>query len=93
MSEALPITNAPEAITLSAPAVDKLLLSIDDLARLLGLSPRHLRRLDCKRSLPGRVTLGRRVLFQAEEVRHWVAAGCPAPEAWAALQRRKERGR
>ena len=79
-----------------AAAPDKLLLDIPDLAGMLNLSVRHLRRLDACGDIPGRVEAGRRVLFQAEVIRDWVRAGLPDRDRWAALQKRSlgtERGR
>ena len=58
-------------------AEETLLLDIAGLARLLNLSVRHLRRLDASGDIPGRVTSGRRVLFQVDIIRDWVRAGMP----------------
>jgi hypothetical protein len=48
---------------------EPLLLDMAQLARLTSLSVRTLRRLDCGRDIPGRVAVGRRVLFQTEIIR------------------------
>lgn len=71
---------------LAVPIADKLLLDIADLAALTSLSVRTLRRMDACRDIPGRVAVGRRVLFRAEAVREWVRAGLPDRDRWAALQ-------
>ncbi len=55
---------------------------------MTSLSVRTLRRLDSSRDIPGRVVVGRRVLFRMEVIREWVAAGLPDAGDWAALQRR-----
>ncbi|MCI0462087.1 MAG: hypothetical protein L0Z62_34475 [Gemmataceae bacterium] len=82
-----PPTHA--AMDKSAPsAADRLLIDMAELARLTSLSIRTLRRLDASRDIPGRVAVGRRVLFQTEIIRDWVRAGLPDREQWAALQRR-----
>jgi predicted DNA-binding transcriptional regulator AlpA len=67
---------------------DKLLIDMAELAQLTSLSVRHLRRLDSSRDIPGRVAVGRRVLFQTEIIRDWVRAGLPDRDEWALLQRR-----
>jgi predicted DNA-binding transcriptional regulator AlpA len=36
--------------------------------------------------IPAPVKLGGRTLWRAEELRGWVAAGCPARRTWEALQ-------
>jgi hypothetical protein len=56
-------------------AIEPWLLGFAELARLTTLSQRHLRRLDADRLIPGRLTVGRRVLFSAEVVRTWVRDG------------------
>ena len=94
MPETLPIQaappgRAPEGAALSP--LDKLLIDVDELARLTSLSVRHLRRLDSSRDIPGRVVHGRRVLFQTEVIREWVRAGLPDRDHWAGLLKRNGR--
>ncbi len=62
--------------------VEPLLTDVKGLQRLTSLSVRTLRRMDSAREIPGRVTVGRRVLFQVEVIREWVRAGLPGPERW-----------
>jgi predicted DNA-binding transcriptional regulator AlpA len=73
------------------PDRDKLLIDMAELARLTSLSVRTLRRMDAARDIPGRVAVGRRVLFQTEVIREWVRAGLPGREHWAALSGRNGR--
>jgi hypothetical protein len=84
-----PITATPlrQAADASTPA-DKLLIDMAELAHLTSLSVRHLRRLDSSRDIPGRVAVGRRVLFQTEVIRDWVRAGLPCSDQWLALLKR-----
>jgi hypothetical protein len=70
---------------------DKLLIDISDLSGLTSLSVRTLRRMDSCRDIPGRVRVGRRVLFQTEIIREWVRAGLPGSEQWAVLQKRNSK--
>jgi hypothetical protein len=67
---------------------ERLLNDMEWLAQVTNLSVRHLRRLDASRDIPGRVTVGRRVLFQTEVIREWVRAGLPGRDQWASLHRR-----
>lgn len=85
----IPPAQSPDAAPVSP--LDQLLIDMGDLARLLGLSVRHLRRLDSSDDIPGRVAHGRRVLFQTEIIRDWVRAGLPDRDHWAALQKRNGR--
>jgi hypothetical protein len=86
----IPLPPAGDTPAADAP-LERLLLDMADLAGLLGLSVRHLRRMDCVGDIPGRVTVGRRVKYQTEIIREWVRAGLPDRETWAALQRRNGR--
>jgi hypothetical protein len=65
-----------------------MLIDLPALAPLTSLSLRTLRRMDASRDIPGRVVVGRRVLFQTEVIREWIRAGLPDADQWAALQRR-----
>jgi predicted DNA-binding transcriptional regulator AlpA len=55
--------------------VEPLLVDGAEVARLTSLGLRTIRRLDNRRAIPGRVTVGRRVLFRLDVIRQWVAAG------------------
>lgn len=66
----------------------KLLIDMSELAHLTSLSVRTLRRLDASRDIPGRVAVGRRVLFQTELIREWARAGLPGRDQWAGLLKR-----
>jgi predicted DNA-binding transcriptional regulator AlpA len=83
---ATPPGQVPVAATPSPG--DKLLIDVAELSRLTSLSVRTLRRMDSARDIPGRVVVGRRVLFQAEIIREWVRAGLPGRKDWEALCRR-----
>jgi hypothetical protein len=73
----------------ACPVANKLLIDGAELAQLTSLSVRHIRRLDSSRDIPGRVVVGRRVLFQTEIIREWVRAGLPGRDQWAALLKRQ----
>ena len=67
-----------------------LALSAADLARTLGVSLRHVRRMDSAGHLPKPVRLGRAVrwaLHGPGGIQAWLAAGCPDRATW---QRMKE---
>jgi excisionase family DNA binding protein len=71
------------------PAPDKLLLSAEEVAGLLGFSVRHVRRLDSADQLPAPVRPGggRAVKWRREDIEGWVAAGCPDRRTWEALRK------
>ena len=64
-------TRARTAEILSA----KILIDVKTLATLLSLSERSVRRLDATRQIPGRVTVGRRVLYRTDEIQAWIDRG------------------
>jgi len=52
------------------------LLTVPQVARLIGLAPRTLWRMIPEGRTPETVRVGRHVLFKALEVTQWVEAGC-----------------
>ena len=59
-----------------------LLLTAEDVGRELQVSLRTVRRLDMEGKLPEPVHVGRAVRWRREEVRAWIAAGCPTRDHW-----------
>jgi len=68
-----------------------LLIDATGLAKLLGLSLRTVRRLDCSGKLPRPVRIGGAVRWRVEEVTAWLDADCPGREQWQTL--RNSRGK
>ncbi|MBX9681854.1 MAG: helix-turn-helix domain-containing protein [Gemmataceae bacterium] len=54
-----------------------LLITADEVARLLNLSKRTLWRLLSAGKLPAPVRLGNAVRWRREEIRQWISQGCP----------------
>jgi predicted DNA-binding transcriptional regulator AlpA len=65
-----PITAAP---------AEPLLITAEELARLLHISLRTLWRLRSAGRLPEPVRIAGMVRWRVDEIKNWVAAGCPAP--------------
>jgi len=57
------------------------LLDVNHVARLLSCAPRTVYRLADAGKLPRPVKLGALVRWRADELRQWVADGCPAVRA------------
>jgi predicted DNA-binding transcriptional regulator AlpA len=55
-------------------------------ARIAGISPATWSRLRASDKVPAPVRLGGRVLWRVEELRAWIAAGCPDGQKWRALR-------
>ena len=66
--------------------VEPLAVSGPEAARLVGVSSRHWARLDARGLAPAGVRLGRRRVWTLEELRAWLAAGCPSRDSWDALR-------
>lgn len=64
------------------PSVTAALLAADEVAQLLAVSPKSVRRMDLVGRLPRPVRLGRAVRWRHEEILDWVAAGCPPRDQW-----------
>lgn len=58
--------------------------SVRTVAKLLECSPRHVERLDAAGKIPAPVRLGRAKRWNLDELRRWVAAGCPDRQTWTA---------
>ena len=69
-----------------APALEPLLVSANELARLLGLSLRSIRAMDRAGRLPKPLRLGRRVVWRYGELRDWIGCGAPDRQTWARLR-------
>lgn len=64
--------DAPPALAGAA------LLRIGELAELLRVSPRHLRRLADSGRMPAPVRLGHSLRWRRADLLAWIEAGCPA---------------
>jgi prophage regulatory protein len=67
-------------------AVTQLLLRAPDAAALCGISLRTWRSWDAAGKIPQPVRIGRSTLWRAEEIRQWIAAGCPRRQPWEESQ-------
>jgi hypothetical protein len=90
-ADTCPLRAVPPEGPTQPPPDDKLLIGIAELAVRTSLSVRTLRRLDASGDIPGRVVVGRRVLFQTEIIREWVRAGLPDHDRWAVIQKHRKR--
>jgi predicted DNA-binding transcriptional regulator AlpA len=68
-----------------------LLLSAQDLARLLNISVRSVWRRDSAGQIPRPVRIGRSVRWSRDEVAAWVRAGCPARVVWEGFSKSTRR--
>ena len=74
-------TNSPESERLALPAVE--------VAKLLGISERHLWALNSSGRLPRPVRLGRACRWNLAELRAWLDASCPERSRWEATWNRR----
>jgi excisionase family DNA binding protein len=56
------------------------------LAELLGLSVRTVRRLDSSAKLPRPVHIGGAVRWRLDEINAWLAADCPDRQRWEGMK-------
>ena len=75
--------------TLHATESERLALPAADVAKLLGISQRHLYTLNASGQLPRPIRLGRSVRWRADELRDWLDAGCPARDRWEVMREAK----
>jgi predicted DNA-binding transcriptional regulator AlpA len=77
-------TEVPEAATPVVSVAEPLLLRASEAAAICGISTRTWRSWDCSCRIPRPIRIGRAVFWRPDEVRAWVAAGCPDRETWHA---------
>lgn len=65
-------------------SVSPLLIPARKAAAICGKSLRTWRTWDALGLIPKPVRIGRSTLWRADELRNWVAAGCPRREQWEA---------
>lgn len=63
---------------------DKLLVTAKQAAVMCGKSLRTWRTWDAAGWIPRPVRIGRSTLWRVEELRDWIAAGCPRRDEWEA---------
>jgi len=70
--------------------LERLALPAAEVAKLLGISERHLWSLNSSGRLPQPVRLGRAVRWRTDELRAWLAAGAPERSRWETMRERNE---
>jgi predicted DNA-binding transcriptional regulator AlpA len=77
-----------EQMDTMAPS-DQSLIAASEFARILDVSARTLWRLNSAQRIPAPVRLGGIVRWRLEEIKNWIAEGCPLPQARENRPRRK----
>lgn len=75
--------------TTQPQSVERIALPAADVAKLLGVSERHIWSLHSSGRLPRPLRLGRAVRWRVDELRAWVDAGCPARDRWEEIRQRR----
>jgi len=76
------------SIHTQSSASETLALTNAELAKSLGISPRHLYTLDRSGRIgPAAIRLGHSVRWPRSEIEAWLAAGAPDRQAWEARKR------
>jgi len=68
-------------------------LDAKELAEMLGVSLRHIRRLDASGRLPVGFRLGRAKRWARREIEEWILVGAPDRREWEALRNAGRGGR
>jgi len=64
-----------------------------ELAKMLGVSLRHIRRMDAAGKLPRPVTIGHTKRWLVAEIGEWLEAGAPDRAAWEQNKKQIRRGK
>src|SRR5438046_1151463 len=78
-----PRQDTPATVT---PTTETLLVPADVAGPMCGRSEASWWRDHAAGRIPAAIKLGGRTLWRVEELRSWVAAGCPDRRTWLALQ-------
>lgn len=68
-------------------AEQPMVLSAMRLSQRLGVSLRHIRRMDSAGKLPRPVRLGKVVLWKVDEINSWLNAGAPERKTWEQMKK------
>jgi excisionase family DNA binding protein len=71
------MNGAPATKANGAVAVQPVVYETDELATMLKVSGRHIRRMVDAGRVPGVIRLGRLVRFNVQAIDDWIRAGCP----------------
>ena len=80
INEATRSTQAADAVSAAAEPDNQLLWDVRQVAKTLGISPRHVARLVEFGEMPKPVHLGNLVRWNVDVVRQWITAGCPSQD-------------
>ena len=82
-------SNGSEETLAQIPQIEPspLLLGARQAAKSCGKSLRTWRSWDAAGWIPRPVRIGRSTLWRADELRDWVAAGCPRRQEWEAMRK------
>jgi len=69
--------------------IEPLLIDAAGVARMLGVSRRHVHALESSGRIPSPVRLSRSVRWRVAEIREFVAAGCPSRDKFIQQQEGK----
>lgn len=70
--------NSDASKSASIPPLERLLLTVHEVAELLGCSTRHVYRLADAGTMPPPLRLGASVRWSRVTIETWIAAGCPS---------------
>jgi excisionase family DNA binding protein len=74
--------HQPDISTNSNGGSPSLLITLDELARMMGVSKRTIARRSADGSIPRPVRIGGATRWRRHEVEAWIDAGCPSPSRW-----------
>lgn len=66
---------------LSSEPADQILATASDIARMMRISTRSLWRLRSGGQMPEPLRIGGAIRWRLDEIKQWIAAGCPVPQA------------
>jgi len=68
------------------PETEPLLVTVVEVARLLSVSQRHVLGLHKNELMPKSIRLGHSTRWNINDIRRWIAAGCPDRKTWESMK-------
>ncbi len=78
--------HLPSIASSDSAALQQLLVSPEQLAKLLGVSRAHIFRMSSSGRLPRCIRFGRTVRWSVATINAWLAAGAPPRDRWEEMQ-------
>lgn len=83
------LSSSAQTTATQHSVTEQRLVDVQDVARIMGISAKGVRRQVDAGQLPGVIRVGRLIRFDVQVIHSWISAGCPPLREWNAQVRRR----